>query len=68
MTNRLHTEPSSVTAEEGEVMMDGPDGVSVSLHPDAAEETARRLLAAAAEARGQRSDRPGGEGSGPADH
>ena len=52
-STRVHFEPSEVTAEQGEVMMDGPDGVSVSLHPDAAEETARRLLAAASEARAQ---------------
>lgn len=57
-STRLHYEPSVVTAEEGEVMMDGPDGVSVSLHPDAAEETARRLMTAAAEARRQRNEEP----------
>ncbi len=48
-----HSNASQVTAEEGEVHVDGPDGVAVSLTPDAAEETGRRLLAAAEEARRQ---------------
>lgn len=46
-------EPSDVAAEQGEVIVEGPDGVAVTLTPDAAEETARRMLAAAAEARQQ---------------
>ena len=46
--------PSEVTAEQGDVIVEGPDGVAVSLTPDAAEETARRLSQAAAEARRQR--------------
>lgn len=52
--SRVYDDPSEVTAEDGEVMVDGPDGVSVSLTPEAAEEIARRLIAAAAEARAQR--------------
>lgn len=47
-------EPSEVNAEQGEVIVEGPDGVAVSLTPEAAEETARRLSAAAVEARRQR--------------
>ena len=47
-------QPSEVIAEEGDVLVEGPDGVAVSLTPDAAEETARRLVEAAAEARRQR--------------
>ena len=43
-------EPSEVIVEEGEVIVEGP-GVAVTLTPDAAEETARRLAEAAAEAR-----------------
>ena len=34
-------------------MVDGPDGVCVSLTPEAAAETSDRLLSSAAEARGQ---------------
>ena len=48
-----HSDPSDVAAEEGEIFVEGPDGVAVTLTPDAAEETARRLLEAASEARRQ---------------
>jgi hypothetical protein len=50
---RSHAEPSDVNAEAGEVLVEGPDGVAVSLTPDAAEETARRMVIAASEARRQ---------------
>jgi hypothetical protein len=40
-------------AEEGQVLLDGPDGVAIAMTPDAAEETAASLLAAAKEARRQ---------------
>jgi hypothetical protein len=53
MDKQIHDEPSEVTAEQGEVMVDGPDGVAVSLTPDAAAETSERLLFGAAKARGQ---------------
>jgi len=53
MDRIVHDTPSEVTAEEGEVMMDGPDGVAISLTPDAASETSERLLFGAAKARGQ---------------
>lgn len=43
------------SAEEGEVLLDGPDGVAVSMTPEAAEATARSLIAAAEEAANQRS-------------
>jgi hypothetical protein len=46
-------DPSRVFAERGEVLVDGPDGVVISMTPDAAEETARRLNDAAARARSQ---------------
>ena len=48
-----HSEPSNVVAEQGEVLVEGPDGVAVTLTPDAAEETGRRLIRAASEARSQ---------------
>lgn len=50
----LFDEPSEVSAEQGEVVVDGPDGVAVSLTPDAAAETSDRLLDGAAQAAGQR--------------
>lgn len=48
-----YTDPSEVTAERGEVQVDGPDGVAVSMTPNAAKETAHRLVRGAAEAAGQ---------------
>lgn len=52
-----HVEANSVagvaTAECGEVMLDGPNGVAVSMTPNAAEQTARSLLAAAEAAKQQ---------------
>lgn len=51
---RVHDRPSEVSAEEGEVQVDGPDGVSVSLTPKAAAETSDRLLAGASQAQGQK--------------
>lgn len=48
-----HADPSEVNAEEGKVIVEGPDGVAVTLTPDAAEETGRRLISAAADARRQ---------------
>jgi hypothetical protein len=46
--------PSEVTAEEGDVIIDGPDGVAVTMTPDAAIETSHRLLKAGLLAQGQR--------------
>lgn len=54
MDERPHDSPSDVYAEEGEVLVDGPGGVAVSLTPDAAAETSQRLLFGAAEAQGQK--------------
>ncbi|SFO27135.1 hypothetical protein [Sphingomonas sp. OK281] len=53
MDKKLHDEASDVTAEHGQVMVDGPDGVAVALTPDAAAETSDRLLNGAVEAQGQ---------------
>jgi len=52
-----HDEPSQVGAEAGEVVVDGPDGVAVSLTPEAAIATSERLLDAGLTAQGQRVDR-----------
>ena len=56
MDDRIHDTPSDVEAEKGEVMIDGPDGVSVSLTPEAAAETSDRLLKGASQAQGQRAE------------
>ncbi len=48
-----HGDPSDVSAEQGDVIVEGPNGVAVSLTPGAAEETARRMMQAASEARRQ---------------
>jgi hypothetical protein len=55
--DKPHNVPSDVTVEEGEVMVDGPDGVAVSFTPSAAEETSHRLLDGAAKAAGEDSRR-----------
>jgi hypothetical protein len=47
------SQPSEVSVEQGEVIVDGPGGVAVTLTPDAAEETGRRMIAAASDARRQ---------------
>jgi hypothetical protein len=54
MPREASDEASTVTAEEGEVHVDGPDGVAVSLTPEAAAETSDRLLVGAADGAGQR--------------
>ncbi|RHW18975.1 hypothetical protein D1610_02240 [Sphingomonas gilva] len=43
-------------AVDGVVVLDGPDGVAVTLSPDAAEQTGRNLISAAEEARRQSGD------------
>jgi len=50
----LFDEASKVAAEKGEVVIDGPDGVAVSLTPEAAIETGERLQDSGVEAAGQR--------------
>ena len=47
------TSAGAAAAEGGQVVLDGPDGVTATLTPDAAEETGRSLIAAAVEARRQ---------------
>lgn len=46
-----YTTPMKVEAFEGSVIVDGPGAVLGAFTPDAAEESAMRLLMAAAEAR-----------------
>ena len=64
---RVHDEPSDVAAEDGMVIVDGPNGVAVTLTPDAAVETSHRLLDGGLEAQGQfvkrkQADQDDGEG------
>ncbi len=47
------SEPGHAVAEEGIVVLDGPNGVAVTMTPDAADGTATSLSAAAREARRQ---------------
>jgi hypothetical protein len=54
MDDKIYDEPSEVDAEDGHVIVDGPDGVAVLLTPEAAEETSERLLWGAAKAQGQK--------------
>jgi hypothetical protein len=50
----IYDEPSDVDAEDGIVLVRGPDHVHVQMTPDAAEETSERLITGAMKARGQR--------------
>lgn len=52
--DKLYDEASDVTAEDGEVKVDGPDAVDINLSPEAAVETGERLTAAGVTAAGQR--------------
>ncbi|WEJ97821.1 MAG: hypothetical protein P0Y59_12670 [Candidatus Sphingomonas phytovorans] len=53
MPTKAHDVPTTVTAEQGEVMLDGPDGLAVSFTPDAASKSASAIAAAADEAQRQ---------------
>lgn len=46
-TLRPEAAPGTATPENGQVTLDGPDGVAVAMTPAAAIETGRRLIAAA---------------------
>lgn len=50
----LFDDASDVAADADQVIVDGPDGVAVSLTPEAAIETGERLQDRAVEAAGQR--------------
>lgn len=52
--DRVYDEPSEVDAEEGQVIVDGPDGVAVTMTARAASTTSDRLLFASAKAQGQK--------------
>lgn len=48
------TEPGVASAEDGQVILDGPDGVAVAMTPECALATAQSLLGAVREAMSQR--------------
>lgn len=50
----VYSDPSSVSAVDGDVLVVGPDAVDIAMTPDAAEETSERLSDQAIKARGQR--------------
>jgi hypothetical protein len=52
-TDQPHSGVGVANAEEGQVVLDGPDGVAVTMTPDAAERTGHSLIEAAAEAKRQ---------------
>lgn len=47
MSNKTETEAGSAQAENGVVIIDGPDAVALSLTPDAAAEMGKRMIDAA---------------------
>ena len=51
---RVYDRPSKVRVRDGNVAMEGPDGVGLLLTPEAALETSDRLLDGATRAHGQR--------------
>lgn len=53
MATELYTTPGKAVAEAGKVLLDGPDGVAVTMTPEAADMTGHELIRAAAEAREQ---------------
>lgn len=56
MEDKIYDEATEVDAEDGNVVLDGPNGVAVLMTPEAAAETSDRLLFGAAKARGQQID------------
>ena len=50
---KAHDKPSDVTPIDGEVAVNGPDGIGYAMTPGAAEQTSERMRDAAAQARTQ---------------
>ena len=53
MPNQAYDQPTKAGAVDGDVTLDGPDGVGLSMTPRAARVTARRLAGAADKAQAQ---------------
>ncbi len=49
-----HRNPGIATAEDGVVILDGPDGVAITMTPEAATLTGQSLVSAAEQAERQR--------------
>jgi hypothetical protein len=60
-SHKAYDTPVKTTPIDGEVVLEGPDGIGLSMTPDAAEETARRLYAAAEMARNQSTENTSGD-------
>ena len=58
--DKVYDQPTDVDAEDGNVVLVGPDGVAVRMTPGAAVETSDRLLWGAAKAQGQKILKEGG--------
>jgi len=61
MSTKPHDVPTTVTVENGEVMLDGPNGLAVSFTPEAASKSAAAIVAAVDEARTRARDSDGGD-------
>ena len=59
MEQRIHDTPSEVAAEEGQVLVDGPGDVAVSMTPEAARVTSERLACGSDKAAAQRDCKDG---------
>ena len=57
-----HAEAGIASAEDGLVVLDGPNGVAVTMTAQAAAQTGHSLVAAAEIARRQATDEAGGDG------
>ncbi|HEX8527081.1 hypothetical protein [Allosphingosinicella sp.] len=53
MDRKAHDTPADVAADDGKVLVDGPGGLAYAFTPEAADETAGRLMFGAAAAKGQ---------------
>jgi hypothetical protein len=62
MSRETYEKPSDVVAEDGRVLVDGPDHVDVALTPEAALETGSRLIDEAGKAASQERAKQQGSG------
>jgi hypothetical protein len=53
MDEKIYSDASKAEAEDGSVVVDGPDGVDVKLTPEAAAETSDRLFFGSGQAKAQ---------------